>query len=255
MITTREFVLPTCIVFTQMLLAQFCGINVSTFFTVDIFQFSGDYIINSKHATLILAVIQTIGCLPCSMFVDTYGRKVLSVSAFITMSVSMLGFAIFFYVKENTTVLQLYPLLGLLPLVCLIVYNLAYSWGVGSVVWIIMSELLPSKIAGKNYFSFKSIILHFEKLFIIFVNFYLGPASAISNIIYWGGAFCITKSFQMFSTTVPLHYWFLFFSLVCLFGFIFNVLFLPETKGLTHLEIQNFYAENKEQKEKIGGVV
>lgn len=159
-ITTRQFVLPTCIVFTQMLLAQFCGINVSTFFTVDIFRFSGDYIINSKHATLILAGVQTIGCLPCSMFVDTYGRKVLSVSAFITMSVSMLGFAIFFYVKENTTVLQLYPILGVLPLVSLVVYNLAYSWGVGSVVWIIMSELLPSKIAGKfNIYLIKAIII------------------------------------------------------------------------------------------------
>lgn len=151
--STSEYWKPTVVVLIQMFFSQFCGINVSTFYTVEIFRMSGDNLIEAKLATVLLAVIQTIGCLPCSIFVDKYGRKLLLMSSFLAMAVATGGFAVYFYMRDNhMDILTEHSATDVVPLIALVVFNLAYSWGVGSIVWIVMSEILPPQIIGALYF-------------------------------------------------------------------------------------------------------
>jgi len=76
-------------------------------------------------------------------------RKVLLTSSFIAMTLALAGFAVFFYLKDmqNDTI-KSYPWIGVVPLISLIIYSLAYSWGIGNVIWVMMPEILPPQIKG-----------------------------------------------------------------------------------------------------------
>lgn len=52
---SSEYWKPTLVVLTQMFFSQNCGINVSTFYTVEIFKLSGDHLIEAKFATIVIA--------------------------------------------------------------------------------------------------------------------------------------------------------------------------------------------------------
>lgn len=149
-IQRSEYWKPTAFVLVQMFFSQACGILVSTFFTVEIFSTSESNLIEAKLATVLLAVIQTIGCIPCSMFVDKYGRKGLLMSSYLGMGIATGGFAVYFYMRDNhMDVLRQHSATGLVPLAVLVLMNLAFAWGVGSVIWIVMSEILPPQIIGE----------------------------------------------------------------------------------------------------------
>ncbi|CAL8109363.1 unnamed protein product [Orchesella dallaii] len=222
-LTSWRLLKPCLSVFMLMVLAQFTGINVTTFYTVDLFQQSGELLINSKLATVILAAIQTVGCIPASLFIDRYGRKVLLTSSFTAMTVALAGFSVFFYLKDvDQSSMERYPWVGAMPLVFLVVYSLAYSWGIGNVIWVMMPEILPPQIKGS--------------------------ASALANIINWGGAFIVIEAFQLFASKIPIYIWFSGFTLVSVFGCIFTFFCVPETKGLSLEEIQAFYENCKDNK-------
>jgi len=77
-----------------------------------------------------------------------------------------------------------------------------------------------------------------------------GPASAAATSFNWLLAFVVTKTFEDFINLVGIHMCFGFFAAVCLVGFVFCLLFVPETKGKTLDEIQRLYF-NAGREEKV----
>jgi len=176
------------------LLAQVSGINVLTFFTNELFhQESSSQLINPDTGIVLLSSIQVIGGLPTSIFVDKFGRKILLLSSLFAMSVSLGVLSAYYYITDYyldfNDFMPNYPMnqkiLNLVPLIFLATYSVSYSWGVGSVTWILLSEMIPSKLIGLHFSGKKCtfvIDIFTKKCFFFKI---LAPVSSIANILYW----------------------------------------------------------------------
>ncbi|KAI5399060.1 hypothetical protein KIW84_064430 [Lathyrus oleraceus] len=131
------------------------------------------------------------------------------------MALSLLVISISFYLKEYISPdSDLYATLSLVSVAGVVVMVIAFSLGLGAMPWIIMSEILPINIkdlAG----SFATLAnWFFSWLVTLTANLLLDWSS--------GGTFTI-------------------YTAVCVFTAGFVVIWVPETKGKTLEEIQQFF--------------
>lgn len=84
------------------------------------------------------------------------------------MFITLSALAGYFYIMEHNP--QLASTIGWLPLASLIVFVLSFSLGFGPIPWLMMGEILPSKIRG--------------------------TAASVATGFNWSCTFIITKTFQ-----------------------------------------------------------
>uniref|UniRef100_A0A0A8XY31 Uncharacterized protein n=1 Tax=Arundo donax TaxID=35708 RepID=A0A0A8XY31_ARUDO len=106
---------------------------------------------------------------------------------------------------------NMYYILSMVSLVALVAYVVAFSFGMGAIPWIIMSEILPVSI--------KSL------------------AGSFATLANWLTSFAITMTANLLLS------WsaggtFLSYMIVSTFTLVFVILWVPETKGRTLEEIQ-----------------
>ncbi|KAI5448565.1 hypothetical protein KIW84_015827 [Lathyrus oleraceus] len=131
------------------------------------------------------------------------------------MALSLLVVSISFYLKEYISPdSDLYATLSLVSVAGVVVMVIAFSLGLGAMSWIIMSEILPINIKGLAG-SFATLAnWFFSWLVTLTTNLLLDWSS--------GGTFTI-------------------YTAVCVFTAGFVVIWVPETKGKTLEEIQQFF--------------
>ena len=106
-------------------------------------------------------VFQILACGLAVVLIDKLGRKPLLSLSGAFMSLSIFGMGTFFYLKENQNVNPEKTLLlrmsesevkdiAWLPLVCLIVYYVAFSIGFGPLPWAMNPELFPPEAKDKG---------------------------------------------------------------------------------------------------------
>ncbi|KAI3839765.1 hypothetical protein MKW98_010070 [Papaver atlanticum] len=224
---------------------QFVGLNMIMHYSYTIFHLTtnrysrkteignSETIINTTSALeipLIMSTLVLVGTLICTTLVDRFGRRrllLISISGIIS-SLGLLsclfhigincagGLKLLF---SNTGVVddnrlfwynideEMASSMGLLALAALAVYMISYSLGVGTVPWIINSEIYPMK------YRFVCVIM--------------------GNVVYWMAkllveVFFLDKLGKFFSVADML---FLLFSFSWVVGF-FIYFYIPETKGL-----------------------
>lgn len=104
-----------------------------------------------------------------------------------------------------------------LPLASLVVFFVSIGIGLGPLVWLITSEVLPPKLRGLG-----------------------GSIAAFTNFL---SAFVVTKTFVDLQRSLTVAGTFWFYAVVCLFGALFAWFLLPETKGKTSDEIEALFAK------------
>ena len=95
----------------------------------------------------------------------------------------------------------------MLPLPILITFTLAYNVGMGSLTWVVATEILPFRSRRWTH----------------------TVANVTSNLCW----FAVTKTYADISRTFGISCPFFVYGSVCLFGFVFIYVFLPETRGKT----------------------
>ena len=102
--------------------------------------------ISPYYATIILGVIQVLGCVIATLIVNRVGRKLLlSISLTIcSLTMSGLGTTTYFVHQDQTASPESF--LRWLSLVFLIVFVLGFTLGLGPVPWILVGELRPGII-------------------------------------------------------------------------------------------------------------
>ena len=185
------------------ILQQLTGINAILYYAPEIFKRLGSSTDVSLLETSILGVVNLIFTLLAIKFVDKMGRKPLLYIGSIGMTVALaaVGLFIYFDAIEN----------WILPFLLLFMGAFSISWG--PIVWVLLSEIFPTKI--------RSLAL------------------AISVFIQWVANFIVT---QFFPTLVE-NQWlkdnfngafpFYLFALICLFSLFFVWKKVPETKNKT----------------------
>jgi sugar porter (SP) family MFS transporter len=201
---------------TLAVLQQVTGINVFLYFGSDVFaRLGGD----SMNAALLQQIIVGATMLTFTIIaiwtVDKLGRKPLMLTGAAGMGISLLAMGI--YGVTHST--------GMWLLIFILGYIACFSLSLGPVVWVILSEIFPTKLRGR--------------------------AMAIATLCLWLANAVVSQTFPMmdgnqwliekFNHGFP----FFIYSGFCIVLFIFMWAVVPETKGKTLEEIEQNWSKPK----------
>ncbi|XP_018578883.1 facilitated trehalose transporter Tret1-like isoform X2 [Anoplophora glabripennis] len=197
------------IVLGLMFFQQLSGINAVIFYTTKIFKDAGSSL-KESICTTIVGVVNFVSTFIAAILIDRLGRKVLLYISSVSMIISLSVLGAYFFL-QNEHIVDVKPF-GWLPLIALVIYVLGFSLGFGPVPWLMMGEILPSKIRG--------------------------PAASVSTAFNWTCTFGVTKAFLPIIKIIGSHYTFWIFDAIMVVGLAFTVLFVPETRGQSLADIE-----------------
>ncbi|MDT3424913.1 SP family arabinose:H+ symporter-like MFS transporter [Paenibacillus forsythiae] len=196
------------------MLQQITGINAVMYYAPEIFRQTGAGASGSLTQTIMVGLVNLIFTALSLWLVDKLGRKVLLLagSFFMTLSLGIIGFA--FHTGRTD---------GPIVLICILVYVAAFAISLGAVVWVILSEIFPSRIRGL--------------------------ATAVATMALWGADFAVSQSFPpMLASAGPaITFW--IFAATSLFTFLFTWGVIPETKGKSLEEIEAMWEKKHGSKQ------
>ncbi|BFG04665.1 facilitated trehalose transporter Tret1 [Drosophila madeirensis] len=204
----RNNLKPLSISLGLMFFQQLSGINAVIFYTVSIFKDAGSTI-DGNVCTIIVGVVNFLATFIATLLIDRAGRKILLYVSNIAMIITLFVLGGFFYCKAHGPDVSH---LGWLPLSCFVIYILGFSLGFGPIPWLMMGEILPSKIRGS--------------------------AASVATAFNWSCTFVVTKTFQDMIDFMGAHGAFWLFGSICFIGLFFVILYVPETQGKTLEDIE-----------------
>lgn len=180
------------------------------FYAVTIFRdtFAGNF--NPHLAAVVTGLVQLIGSAFSGILSDLLGRLPLLVFSSVFMSLALAGFGVFSYYKE------LYPAaftdLDWIPLLCVVTFVCAFSLGINPISWLLVGEIFPLEYRN------------------------IGPSvtTGFSYICSFAGV----KTFVDMRENIGLSGTFWTYAVLSVFGLIFSLIFVPETKGRTLDEME-----------------
>lgn len=154
-----------------------------------------------------------------TIHINRFGRRFLMIVSSIGGHLSLIPLAIYYYIDEKNIGNDLNIHYGWIPIVSMVFFIISFSLGLGPIPWLIMGEILP---------------LNVKKLSTIIVSSF-----------NWFCAFIIITFYNQLVETVSSQLTYLMFSLICLSCAIFNIIYLPETKGKSFQEIEQLFIQNQ----------
>jgi len=208
---------PLILTTVLFLVQQFSGINAIVSYKVEIFE-DANSSLDPYLCNIITSLTQALFTLVAIVLVDRFGRRFLLVISGLLMSVSLVALGIYFYFKYRLEIGN--PLiseeameqLSLFPLIAMFVYLAAFTVGYGPLPWLMNSELFPQEATP--------------------------TASALNTVTSWSFSFLVVKMYTQTEELFHTHNTYYFFAAVCLFGAIFALAFVPETKGKTEEDLR-----------------
>lgn len=193
---------------------QVTGINTIIYYAPTIFEFAGF----GSHKVSILATVGvgTVNVLMTVVaiwFLDRLGRKPLLYIGLtgMTLSLGMLGLA--FYLPGMMGALKM------LTVLCVLFYIASFAISLGPIFWLIISEIYPLKIRGR--------------------------AMSLATLSNWLFNMIVASTFLTLTEKLGKAGAFWFYAAVCVAAIIFCYLYVPETKGHTLENIEDFLKKNK----------
>ena len=184
------------------LLRNSSGINVIFYYASDIFKTAGYDVKGVMLNIVITGTVMLFFTFVAIGTVDKFGRKILMLigAAGLTGSYALIGYS--FHVEDTG-----------FKIVLLTVTAIAfYSFSLAPVTWVLLSEIFPNRIRG--------------------------AAMAVSVFALWVGCFTLSYSFPSLNRSLGPANTFWLYGLICLLGFIFILIVLPETKGKSLEQIE-----------------
>jgi len=182
---------------------QWSGINVIFFYAPDIFAQTGAGVESQLFQTVIVGAMNVIFTILAMWLVEKLGRKKLLLISSAGMAVSYIIIGILFYTNN---------LSGYILLIFSLVAVASYSSGLAPVTWVVLSEIFPNRLRGQGM--------------------------AIATLSLWIGTFTLTLTFPALMAAFKGSFTFWLYAVICILGFIFILLKLPETKGKTLEELE-----------------
>jgi len=189
------------------ILQQFCGINNVTQYVQVIFEKAhinlSDGLFNGIFVGLVFLVFTFLAI----VLVDKIGRKILMLTGTGLMAFFLCMLAWSFHSTSINGLLVFFFVMG---------YIATFSFTLGPVVWVLLSEIFPNYIREKAL-SVSSCMLWTATFIVVLISPYLLDFDPVFN--------------------------FLLFALLNLVGFVFILRYLPETKGKTLEEMDEIWAK------------
>ncbi|XP_010432328.1 PREDICTED: sugar transporter ERD6-like 15 [Camelina sativa] len=206
----RKYVFSLTIGVVLIALPQLGGLSSYSFYTGSIFTSTG---VSSHFGFISTSVVQMFGGILGTVLVDVSGRRTLLLVSQAGMFLGCLATAISFFLKENHCWETGTPILSLISVM---VYFGSYGSGMGTIPWIIASEIYPVDVKGAAG-TMCNLVSSISSLLV---------AYSFSFLLQWSS----TGTFLMFATVIGL-------------GFVFIAKLVPETKGKSLEEIQSLFSD------------
>lgn len=209
---------PLIVGFALLFFQQFSGIDAVIFFTVEIFQSAGSKL-DAMTATIIIGVVQLICNGISTMLVDRAGRRPLLLVSAAIMAVSMgsMGSAFYFELEKASWI-------GYLPIGSLVVFMIGFSLGFGGLPFLLLGELFPTH--------------------------YRSQLSAMASSVNLLSMFSVIKSYHALEAALTSAGTFWMYAGFCVLAFFFVLFVVPETKGKSLAEIEQYF-RGKDKKETV----
>jgi sugar porter (SP) family MFS transporter len=196
---------PLLIGVTLAILQQVTGINTVIYYGSIIFteQAGAQSTSAALWANVLVGVMNLVFTVIALFTIDRLGRRVLLISAAAGMGLSLTALGFVFAVGSVT------PARALALILC---YVACFSFGMGPGVWVVISELFPTRIRGR--------------------------AMSLATVALWLACLLITLTFLSLvkAFTAAGAFWLYAFMCACTVWFVWK--FMPETKGKNLEEIE-----------------
>lgn len=182
---------------------QWCGINVIFNYAQEIFAKAGYSVSEILFNIVITGSVNLIFTFAGMFMVDRLGRKALMLigSGGLAGIFTILGSMYFFNFQG-------------LPLLIMVVTAIAcYAMSLAPVTWVVLSEIFPNRIRG--------------------------AALSVATFSLWAACFILTYTFPLLNKLLKASGTFWLYGFICIFGFLFILKKLPETKGKSLEEIEH----------------
>jgi sugar porter (SP) family MFS transporter len=186
--------------------SQITGINTIIYFAPSTFQATGFGASASILATAGVGVVLVVGTILAIMVIDRLGRRSMLLIAFAGMGVS-LGLMGLAYLLPNLS-----GVVGWLAIVCVTVYIAFFSFGLGAVIWVVVSEIYPLTVRGS------------------------GMAMATTG--HWVANFVVSLTYLSLIQAIGETFTLWLYAVMCVGAFLFCYFLVPETKGRSLEEIE-----------------
>lgn len=182
---------------------QWCGINTVFNYAEEIFTAAGYGVSDTLFNIVITGTVNLIFTLVAMFTVDKWGRKKLMVFGALGLTITylLLGSAFYFDLK------------GVAVLFLVVIAIAVYAMSLAPITWVILSEIFPNRVRG--------------------------GAMALATFALWVACFILTYTFPLLNKTLGAAGTFWVYAGICVLGFLFVLIRLPETKGKTLEEIEN----------------
>lgn len=187
------------------ILQQITGINVVLYYAPEIFKSAGLSSTSAISDTVIVGAVNLLFTIVAIAVVDKLGRKPLLAiaSAGMGLSLFVLGWA---FVHQQFE--------GSLVLICVLAYVASFAVAMGPVVWVVISEIFPTKIRGR--------------------------AMSVATVCLWVSCYLVSQFFPyMLEAMKGKVFW--VYSGICAVSLVFVLAFVPETKGKSLEQIEKMW--------------
>lgn len=208
----RQYLKPLTISVGLLSLQQLGGINALVFYSGTIFTSAG--FPSSDIGSLALAILQVAMTGISGALVEKAGRRLLLMLSAAGTTVTCFLVGLSYYIKEHSASTDVQTYMGYLSLSSLLVYVALFSLGLGPLPWVVMSEVFPSNVKGR--------------------------AGSLATVLNWLSAWVVTLTFNIMLTwSAPAAFG--IFTVISALTVVFVAFCVPETKGKSLEEIQQFF--------------
>lgn len=196
---------------TLAVLQQWCGINVIFNYAQEIFAAAGYQISGILFNIVITGAVNLVFTLIALAAIDRYGRRFLLLAgvAGLTLIYTILGA---FYSLH----LQGWPML-----VLVLAAIACYAMSLAPVTWVVIAEIFPNRVRGS--------------------------AMSVAVTALWTACFLLTYTFPLLNAALGAAGIFWTYTAICIAGWGFLYLRLPETRGRTLEQIETDVRRDKKQ--------
>ncbi|CAG9770638.1 unnamed protein product [Ceutorhynchus assimilis] len=190
---------------------QFSGTTAITFYAQEIFAQAGSQI-SAKTASIIYFAVMLLMTMLSSSIVDKAGRKPLLLISMTGSIVALFIEGTYFYIEKETSIDV--SNMEYIPIGSLLLFVIFFSVGMQSIPICLLGELFPTTV--KAY------------------------ALCLADVYFSIIATAASKFLQVMMDTYGIHMAFYGFSIFSVMGLIFIIFVVPETKGKSLEEIQQY---------------
>lgn len=209
------FKLPMIIGISLAFLTQVSGINAIIYYGPKILEEAGLPISDALGGQVVVGVVNVVFTTIAIWKIEHFGRKPLLLAGVIGILISLVCISYLFYQNSNNTYL-------LLTFILLFIACFAFSYG--PVIWVLLSEIFPTKIRGK--------------------------AMSLATLSLWIGTALVGQLTPVLLEKLGPGGTFGLFAIMTAPAIYLAVKIIPETKGKSLEEIERYWL-NKKQKDPI----